>query len=151
MTGPGVIRAPGVGDMGRPEKPEARKCCHEHHVKPTETCAERGLLRKKEFGRPGNSAPLARRGRGRLGRQLAGLDLDERDQLAASGDDIDLAGGASPIGGQDSPPADAQPPAASGLAGATEAIGLASARMFAPVAGSRRRAHGARFKATARA
>jgi hypothetical protein len=86
---------------------------HQHQVESEVEAGKVGTLQQKGFGGAGYPTPLARHERsGRRGELAARLDLDDREHLATSRHNIDLAGRAAPAAGQDMPTAQPQKPEA---------------------------------------
>src|SRR5271165_2851010 len=101
-----VVGAPGAAPMAR--QAERR---HQHQVESQVETREIGVLDQKGFGGAGDPSALAppqrRRRRGELAPRL---DLDDREHAAAAGQNVDLAGRASPPSSKNTPATQAQVP-----------------------------------------
>src|SRR5215471_21744253 len=75
---------------------------HQHGIEANIADAVIGVLREPDLGGGGDAQPLAIRDRPcGVVQSVAGLDLDEHQQAAAAGDDVDFADRAPPATRQD--------------------------------------------------
>ena len=77
---------------------------HQHQVESEIKAGEIGSLEQKGFDGAGDPSPLARLERGRCGSELISrLNLDDRQHLAATRHNVDLASRTAPPARQDVP------------------------------------------------
>jgi hypothetical protein len=87
--------------------------CDQHDVESQRQLGQVGPRQQKGRRGAGDAAALARQhGGGGAGEVAAGLDLDDREDAPAPGEDVDFARWTAPVGGDDSPAAQPQMPAA---------------------------------------
>ena len=111
---------------------------HDEDCVDANVVAGAGVTRGELLGGNGDAAQaiLIERKGGGVG-SSALLDLDERDQFAAPGDQIDLAAAHLHAAGDDSPAVEPEPPGGNGLGAAATLFGLVTVQVPDPRARAR--------------